>query len=86
MGIGTCNNHPNLAASYHCAQCHKPLCDRCIVNSKFCSLACSAKNAQFEANYKRPAELRRSAIPGILFFLAVAGGLYYLLHYHFHYF
>ena len=86
MAMGTCNNHPKLAAVFHCIQCHRPLCDRCIVNSKFCSHACSAKNAQFEASYKRPAELRKNPLPGIAFFLAVAAGLYYLLHVHFHYF
>jgi hypothetical protein len=78
VAIDTCNKHPTVKWDIRCQQCQKPACRQCIVNKSFCSEACSARYNQFMSNYKKPAQLGRSPIPGILLFLAVVAGLYFL--------
>jgi hypothetical protein len=77
LGLTGCNKHPTVRAEYRCQQCGKPICNKCIVNDRFCSEPCNTKYSTFIANYKKPAELRKSPIPGVLFFIAVVAGLYY---------
>ncbi|HZV01704.1 MAG TPA: B-box zinc finger protein [Planctomycetota bacterium] len=78
MPMNTCNKHPSMQAERHCQQCSKPVCVKCIVNERFCSEACNQKFRSFIANYKKPGDTSRSPIPGVIFFLAVVGGLYFL--------
>jgi len=72
-----CNKHPDVQAQQHCPQCSKPICAQCLVDGKFCSETCRNKFGTFMKNYKKPAELGRSPIVPILFFLAVLAGLYF---------
>ena len=77
MGMNSCNRHTTSPAVTRCAQCSKPACAACVVNGRFCSEECNARNGSFMKNYKPPADTRRSVLPSILFFLAVVAGLYF---------
>jgi hypothetical protein len=78
MAINSCNRHPTVPAVARCQQCAKPACAKCVVNERFCSEACNQRFRSFVANYKKPGDTSRSPIPGLLFFLAVVAGLYFL--------
>jgi hypothetical protein len=77
MGMNSCNRHPSAPAVARCQQCSKPACAECVVNQRFCSEECNARFGTFMKNYKKPADLNRSAIPAILVFLVVVAGLYF---------
>jgi len=58
-----CLNHPDVAAVANCAQCHKPVCDACVVMSggvAFCSDECAEKYRIFQARYKPMPDKRGS--------------------------
>jgi hypothetical protein len=84
--LAGCNNHPTVKATYNCSQCHKPLCEKCVVNGLFCSQKCSEKFQKFSAGYKKPASLDRSGIVPTLVFLIIVGVGVYVAKYHFHLF
>ncbi len=52
MGIKSCNNHPTRSAVMHCSQCHKPICEKCVINGRFCSQPCNDKFSKFYSGYK----------------------------------
>jgi len=82
--LAGCNNHPTVKATVHCTQCHKPVCDRCVVNARFCSGACNDKFSKFAAGYKKPDQLSNYGIVPTLFFLAVVAGAAYVAKVYFH--
>jgi hypothetical protein len=77
VSIEGCNKHPGVRAAYRCQQCSKPICEKCIINDRFCSDACNKKYSTFYQNYKKPVDTSRSPIWGFLFFVAVVAGLYF---------
>ena len=82
MGIKSCNNHPTRTAAIHCSQCHKPICEKCVVNGRFCSNDCDAKFSRFYSKFQdkapRTSKLMR-ALQSIIGFAILAGGAYFLL-------
>lgn len=83
MGIKSCNNHPTRTAVQHCSQCHKPICEKCILNGRFCSQPCNEKFAKFYGS--QPAGGRKPPSPimrfvGSLLGLAfLAAGIYAIM-------
>lgn len=82
--LAGCNNHPTVKATINCSQCHKPICDKCVINGNFCSASCNQKFSKFATSYKKPADLSRSGIVPTLFFLAVIAAGAYVAKVHFH--
>lgn len=82
MPQDTCFRHKQKHAAYRCQQCSKPLCDRCIVNARFCSDTCNKMYSKFVADYRPPARSGGGLSGGQVFFAllvtaAVVGGLWY---------
>ncbi|MBX3468638.1 MAG: hypothetical protein KF878_17325 [Planctomycetes bacterium] len=81
MPAQTCFRHTRRASDYRCQQCGRPICERCIVNARFCSKECNGRYTSFIADYDRPT--RRPgvspwrALLALLLTAAVVGGLVY---------
>ena len=73
-----CLTHMDVPAAAHCAQCHRPMCEDCIVGSEgdadFCSTQCQADNRKFYRQY-RPARKRGMGLVGWIVWLAVVAAL-----------
>ena len=68
-----CLNHVNVPAVANCVQCHRPLCEACVMESggkPFCSADCMAKYETFKARYKAAPE-KEGSLLGTLIGLAV---------------
>ena len=51
-----CLNHPERTAVARCKQCHKPLCQKCVMKMPggiFCSQECYDKMGQFQERVKK---------------------------------
>jgi len=77
----TCFRHRQKHSAYRCQSCSKPLCDKCIVNGRFCSEGCNKKYSKFVADYQAPTKREGLGFGQLLFSLlliaAAAGGLWY---------
>jgi hypothetical protein len=51
-----CINHPGRLAPSRCKQCHKPLCNECVINFGEDGLFCSEKCHTVFARFKNRAE------------------------------
>lgn len=53
-----CLKHQGVPAATHCAQCHAPICEECIVaeegDAAFCSVECLAGYRRFHMRYRVP--------------------------------
>ncbi|MBI3268903.1 MAG: hypothetical protein HYZ53_07770 [Planctomycetes bacterium] len=52
-----CLNHKEVESVAQCHQCHKPVCEKCLVSTglgDFCSATCQQKNKNFKETYKEP--------------------------------
>jgi hypothetical protein len=70
-----CLNHPSTPAAANCAQCHKPVCDECVVMGgevAFCSNECIEKYRVFKARYRPQPEDRGSWLLTLAKLAAVA--------------
>lgn len=61
MGTKFCVNHDKIPAAVHCFQCHKPICQQCVMvtpGGSFCSSTCSVTYKEMQAHLKggRPAK------------------------------
>ena len=79
-----CLNHPGVPAAVHCAQCHKPICEDCIVETRdgsaFCSTKCFDFNQAFYDGYDDLQPRGRSwfgLAVGAVVVLAILVGLMY---------
>lgn len=82
MGMKNCNNHPNKTAALHCAQCHKPVCQSCIVAERFCSPGCSEKFGKFYFKYKggpKPTSPLVRLLQSIVGLAILGGGAWFIL-------
>ena len=55
---GYCINHPGRPADNRCIQCHKPLCDDCVIHDEgdaFCSKKCLSRYRTFHRSYEEAA-------------------------------
>jgi hypothetical protein len=82
MGIKSCNNHPTRTAVMHCSQCHKPICEKCVQNGRFCSQPCNEKFSKFYSSFKgggqKTSKLMR-VVSTVVSLALLAGGVYVLL-------
>jgi hypothetical protein len=83
MAMKSCNNHPTVSAIMHCSQCHKPICEKCIKNGRFCSEPCNEKFSKFyevfnKGGRKPPSKVLRfvGSIAGLAL---LVGGIYLIL-------
>ena len=78
--MSVCLNHPDRAAAYRCAGCHKPICEECGVTAEgqvFCSDRCAEgylATREGVANFAAGAARRRRAriVRWCLFLLLLA--------------
>lgn len=52
---GYCTNHSGRPADNRCIQCHKPLCDDCVIRDEgdsFCSKKCTSRYRTFHRAYE----------------------------------
>jgi hypothetical protein len=55
MAEKCCINHDKTPASVHCFQCHKPICQQCVMvtpHGSFCSSTCSVTYKEMQAHLK----------------------------------
>ncbi len=72
-----CINHDKIPASVHCFQCHKPICQQCVMvtpHGSFCSSTCSVTYKEMQAHLKGPTEKKGGAL-GMLVKLAVVAAV-----------
>jgi hypothetical protein len=87
VSLQGCNNHPTVKATLSCFQCHKPICDKCTKNARFCSDECNAKYSKFYSTYKQQKKSGDySGFISTIFFLLVIGAAAWVAHTHFHLF
>jgi hypothetical protein len=82
MGMKSCNNHPTRTAVMHCSQCHKPICDKCVVNGRFCSNDCDGKFSKFYSKYQGGAQRTSPLVrflQSIVGLAILGGGVYFIL-------
>ena len=75
---GYCINHSGRPADNRCIQCHKPLCDDCVIHDEgdaFCSKKCLSRYRTFHRSYE--AEHARTPLATII--ARIGGALLVLL-------
>ena len=68
-----CLNHVDVPAAGNCVQCHRPMCEACIVSygaKPFCSAECIDKYQLFKSRYK-PEKEKGGSLVATLVKLAV---------------
>jgi hypothetical protein len=78
-----CLVHKTVPAAVMCYQCHKPICQACVIvtgTGSFCSMDCNLAHRMFQAN-KRPPDKRKLAMALMVGVLAVLIlGFFVLVH------
>ena len=72
-----CINHEKIPATVHCFQCHKPICQQCVMvtsNGSFCSSTCSVTYKEMQLHLKGKPEKKGSGL-GVLVKLVIVAVL-----------
>lgn len=78
----TCINHREAPATVHCFQCHKPLCQQCVMvqpHGSFCSSTCSLTYKEMKAQLagqKKKGGVGGFLVKLILIVVIVLGGIH----------
>jgi hypothetical protein len=78
MADKTCINHDKTPATIHCYQCHKPLCQQCVMvtpHGSFCSSTCSVTYKEMKEHLKGSEGGKKGGVGGLIVKLAVAAVL-----------
>ncbi len=79
MGTKFCINHARIPATVHCFQCHKPVCQQCVMVTpagSFCSSACSVTYKEMQAHLhggRKPA--KQGGVVGLVIKLAIVAAV-----------
>jgi hypothetical protein len=74
MAEKMCLQHEQNRATAHCFQCHKPLCQQCVMvtpHGSFCSTACSMTYKEMKAHLKDVEPPRKGSLLGTLVRLVI---------------
>jgi hypothetical protein len=78
MGDKFCINHDKTPSSIHCFQCHKPICQQCVMitpHGSFCSSTCSVTYKEMQAHLKGGPQEKKGGALGLLVKLAVVAAV-----------
>jgi hypothetical protein len=74
MADKCCINHDKVPASVHCFQCHKPICQQCVMvtpHGSFCSSTCSVTYKEMQAHLKGIEGKKKGGVAGVVVKLVI---------------